>query len=457
MTTLKLMRTSLLIILFVIRAFAEDHYLLRTSPSAVNQIVNRYGVRLVNSLSGSGQGLYVVGIPDGSNTTAVVAALQADPLVQSIEHDDPMAVAEATQGPDPRPHFGSVALNSAGQSYYYYNSVVWGAYTDQPAAALIRTNDAHRFATGSGIVAILDTGADFSHPVLAGSLIPGFDFTRNWAGGSDAADLYGIALADQSTTPILDQSTTPILDDSVVVNQSTTPILDDDDSIVLGQSTTPILDGYKAPHAYGHGTMVAGLIHLVAPTAALMPVKVFSSDGTSSISLIVNGIYYAVDHGAKVINMSFELKSTSPELTNAINYAYAHNVIMVASAGNEGQALVVYPASYTQVTGVGSVNNNDLRSVFSNYGSVVNVAAPGEALVTTYPLNHYALGWGTSFSTPLVSGAAALLVNMNPNINQSQAQTAIFKANAVGQGLGAGVLDLFQACFSFYSGGLGNN
>jgi subtilisin family serine protease len=304
-------------------------------------------------------------------------------------------------------------------------------------------------ATGDGIVAILDTGVDFSHPVLASSLVMGFDFTRGWLGGSDVPDLFQSTtpiLDEQSTTPILDQSTTPILDDSIVVSQSTTPILDDDNTIILSQSTTPILDGFKAPHAFGHGTMVAGLIHLVAPTAKLMPVKVFSSDGTSSLSLIISGIYYAVDHGAKVINMSFSFGGTSQELTNAIEYASSRRVIMVASAGNNGQAVVIYPAGYSQVMGISSTNNQDGRSSFSNYGSVVTLAAPGEGLISTYPFNHYAAGWGTSFSTPLVSGAAALLVDINSNINDGQVQQALSHGVSIGQGMGAGRLDLVQAC-----------
>jgi subtilisin family serine protease len=321
----------------------------------------------------------------------------------------------------------------------------------QPAAGIIGVSSAHWLATGAGTVAFLDTGVDFTHPVLAPSLVQGFDFTRNWAGGSDTPDLFQSSvpmLDDQSTTPILDQSTTPVLDDSIVVNQSTTPILDDDNSFVLSQSTTPILDGYKAPHAYGHGTMVAGLIHLVAPTAQLMPVKVFSSDGTSTLSLIISGIYYAVDHGARVINMSFSFKGTSQELTNAINYANSQRVIMVASAGNDGQSVVVYPAGYNQVMGIGSTNDQDVRSTFSNYGSVVTLAAPGEGMITTYPFNQYAAGWGTSFSTPLVAGAAALLVDLNSNLNNAQAQQALSHADPAGQGMGAGRLDLLQACLA---------
>ena len=158
------------------------------------------------------------------------------------------------------------------------------------------------------------------------------------------------------------------------------------------------------------------------------------------------GIYYAIDHGAKVINMSFSMPSGSQELKTAVDAAYAQGIILVASAGNEGKNMAVYPASYPNVIGVGSTSDLDLRSTFSNYGAVVTLAAPGEGVITTYPQNRYAAGWGTSFSAPLVAGGAALLVQLRPSWNEDNAVRALQQATPVGQQLGAGVLDLFRAC-----------
>jgi subtilisin family serine protease len=157
-----------------------------------------------------------------------------------------------------------------------------------------------------------------------------------------------------------------------------------------------------------------------------------------------------VSHGANVINMSFSSTQSSQELQTAINYANSQGVVCVAAVGNDGKLNPpIFPAGYlSQVIGVASTNDQDIRSTFSNYGNgLVDVAAPGEADVTLYPGNNYAEGWGTSFSAPLVSGGVALLVQLGGNrLNQAQAGQAISEANPTGQGLGAGELDLSQAC-----------
>lgn len=151
-----------------------------------------------------------------------------------------------------------------------------------------------------------------------------------------------------------------------------------------------------------------------------MPLKAFHADGTADLSDIIRAIYYAVQNHVNVINMSFDLTSNSIELTNVINYASSHNVICVASSGNDGLEEVVYPAGLKNVMGVSSTNDLDQRSTFSNYGNqVVWVAAPGENTVTTYPFGTYSVSSGTSFSSPLVAGAAALIPNLKPGANQS--------------------------------------
>ena len=328
-------------------------------------------------------------------------------------------------------------LMSDRTSVMYAGTPVWNSYVNQPAASIVGVQNAQKTfnVTGTGIVADIDTGVDPNHPVLQPVLVPGdgYDFTRNQAGGSEMNDVSSpCAFATCPPPPCPNCS-------PVKVNQSTAAVLD--------QSTAAVLDG--SPYAaFGHGTMVMGIIHLVAPTAQLMPLKAFHSDGTASLSDILRAIYYGVQNNANVINMSFDTKTSSVELQKALDYANQQGVICAASAGNDGQGppLLVYPAALqNDVMGVASTSDQDTRSSFSNYGSlIVWVAAPGEAIVSTYPFDTYAAGWGTSFSAPFVSGGTALLHNLQAAIGQSGAAAAV--ANAVpldpSLGLNHGRLDL---------------
>src|SRR5262249_52911523 len=139
-------------------------------------------------------------------------------------------------------------------------------------------------------------------------------------------------------------------------NQETTPILDQETTPILDQETTPILESQKYP-AYGHGTMVAGLIHLVAPRARLIPVRAFGANGAATVSQVVAPIYWAVDHGADVVNMSFSIGVDSPALATAVEYAASKVVVLVAAAGNDGKATQVWPGAYSSMSGVGSTNS----------------------------------------------------------------------------------------------------
>src|ERR1035437_2792942 len=188
-------RTSLLISLFFLPAFAQNQYLVRAPGSAIDQIASRHGMTVIGSLTGSGQGLHIVRGPKNANTTQLLQSLKTDPQIQSVEHDDPV-LAHANDNGQLRPHQGKLSVVNGKSMVNYYGTYAWGAYVSQPAGSIIRLSQAHGIATGAGMVAFLDTGVDLSHPVLAPYLVYGWDFTRNWAGGSDWADL------NQSTTPI---------------------------------------------------------------------------------------------------------------------------------------------------------------------------------------------------------------------------------------------------------------
>jgi subtilisin family serine protease len=333
----------------------------------------------------------------------------------------------ATVVPDALPD----ALNTATESFY--GTTVRVTYAEQPTMTLIGMAQAHvLFGGGKGIVAIIDTGIDPSHPALSQSLVPGYDFTRKTTFVSELLDLDPLSMA------ALTQSTVAFLDNfPAKLNQSTVAFLD--------QSTVAFLDT-RLPVAFGHGTMIAGLAHLVAPTAKIMPLKVFRADGSANVADIVEAVYYAVDHGATVINMSFNLTAQSPDLSQAINYAAAHKVICVASGGNMGNKVKLYPAGDRYVIGVGSTNHLDKRSQFSNHGvSSVTTAAPGEALVTLFPGNHYAGVWGTSFSAALVSGGVALMESIRKSHSESDIRDALEHGHPIDLGMGDGRLDLITS------------
>src|SRR5439155_14452806 len=138
-----------------------------------------------------------------------------------------------------------------------------------------------------------------------------------------------------------------------------------------------------------------------------MPVKVLDSHGSGDDTLIAAGIVWAVDHGAQVINLSLGGPATSESLSAAIGYAAAKNVIVVGAAGNSGTTTPFYPAADPRVLSVAATTVADRRYSWSNFGSWVNVTAPG---CNVAPLLAGGYGWfcGTSSATPPVTGLGAL-------------------------------------------------
>jgi hypothetical protein len=311
----------------------------------------------------------------------------------------------------------------------YYGTAVWQGYLDQPASSIINiTETQNRFhVSGSGVVAIIDTGVDPLHPALAPVLLPGYDFVHNANGADETGDLA------HSTVAVLDGGG----GSPAYVSPWTAAVVSQAGAVALNNSKYA---------AFGHGTMVAGIVHLVAPRAKILPLKAFSSDGTGYASNIIRAIYFATARGSKVVSMSFSFTNSSSAMSDAIEYANGKGVICVAAAGNEGKEIKLYPASLGQVMGVASTSNSDTLSSFSNYGPQVEwVAAPGENIVSTYPFGVYASSSGTSFSTPFVSGTAALLVNVDSSVNQSSAANAIGHAKQISPQLNRGLLDTYQA------------
>ena len=176
--------------------------------------------------------------------------------------------------------------------------------------------------------------------------------------------------------------------------------------------------------SYGHGTRIAGLIAAVgelgyigtAPGAEIVPLKV--TDGQSvRISALCDAIYGAIDeYGCQVLNLSMGVYSDYNSLREAVDYAEAKNVVVVAAAGNGGGQSVCYPAAYESVIGVGAVESDGIVYYRSNHNESVFLTAPGVDVRSTAAQGGYSTSSGTSFAVPQVSGAAAVLLGMEPGL-----------------------------------------
>ena len=222
---------------------------------------------------------------------------------------------------------------------------------------------------GAGVkVAVIDTGVDLLHPAFAGKLAP----SAEWKD-----------FVDGDTWP------------------------HDERDPALGADN----DGY------GHGTGVAGIILQVAPNATILPLRVLDSDGAGDVTDVVAAIDWAVARGAEVVNLSLGAPVNPSALQTVLTYATGRGVYVVSSAGNTGDHNVTFPAALANVgsdsnkylgIGVGSVDAADKKSVFSTFGSTLELVAPGENLLTLVPGAQVGYWRGTSFAAPIVSGALAL-------------------------------------------------
>jgi subtilisin family serine protease len=378
------------------------------------------GCKVVTGLGDPNGQLFLVTLPAVLNPVTKVLQISLQTGIVDVELDQVVNAVPVYANSDPSYLTDEVPTP-------YYGATVWHGYLAQPANERVRTaqTQAAFHVVGAGTtVAVIDTGVDPTNPVLKSVLVNGYDFTRNTSGGSEMSDVQADPNMSQAQPASLDQRTVAVLD----------------------QRTVAVLDG-GAYADFGHGTMTAGIVHLVAPEAKIMPLKAFSANGTAYDSDILRAIYYAVSNGANVMNMSFNYTSYSQELATAIKYSNSRGVLSVASAGNSDEYTMVYPGGLPGVIDVASTSNTDIQSSFTNYGAPpVWLAAPGEGVVTTYPWGTWAAGWGTSFSTPFVAGTAALMLGANSNCPNWTLPIGLANADYIGnQNMGFGRLDTYQA------------
>jgi thermitase len=244
-----------------------------------------------------------------------------------------------------------------------FSSSQWGPQKIQAPQAWDVTK-----SSSSVKIAIVDTGVEASHPDLNGKVINGWDF---------------------------------VYDDSVPND------------------------------ANGHGTHCAGIaaattnngigIAGMAPNARILAVRVLDANGSGTLDDVANGIIYAADNGAQVISLSLGGSSGSTTLKNAVDYAWNKGAVVVAAAGNNNSSAPSYPAYYSNAIAVASTDSADRKSSFSNYGSWVDVAAPGSSIYSTYINGSYATLSGTSMATPHVAGLAGLLAAQGRSNSQIRA------------------------------------
>jgi thermitase len=328
--------------------------------------------------------IYLLQLPQGSDTEAVAGQMASD---ARLRYAEPNFTTEAPEGdirhrarPDGSPTPSSDPA----------------PYSDQYAVGALGLSSAHGISCGgNAVVAVLDTGVQPDHPVLANRLTAvRYDF----------------------------------VDDDP--NPADEPNGRDDDA-----------DG-EIDEVTGHGTHVAGIVHLTAPGAHIMPLRVLDSDGHGNVFLIAEAVQYAVSNGADVINLSLGSSQESELLEEiaedlarddddgddelAIEGVPPEGVIVAASAGNENVEAPRYPAAHEEgVLAVTSVDQIGVKSEFANFGSWVDIAAPGEGIYSTFPTSRYAYWDGTSMAAPFVTGQAALIRSMKPSWDPNAVESLI--------------------------------
>jgi len=212
-----------------------------------------------------------------------------------------------------------------------------------------------------------------------------------------------------------------------------------------------LTDSPTSDDLYGHGTHMAGTVAAIAPECRLMNVKVADDTGRCEPSVVARGIIWAVDHGAKVINLSLAMKA-SPDLEEAVNYAWSQGAIIIAAAGNKGGSEPSYPAYYVNCLAVAGTNKNNSLALLSSYGDWVDVAAPGFNIYSELPQNQYGYKTGTSAAGAHASGVAALVFSVAEDSNGNGAvnddvRRAIENSCTpiAADGVGQGLVNAFQA------------
>ena len=336
----------------------------------IEDIHATYGTTTLDILIGTSRPHYLLQLPPGLSVDDFLAQAQSDLRIKAAD-----AVYEV--GP-PVPSTQSLFFPRVGIEYWNQSARFVLGLNRAPVASAARSGPVAPI-----VVAIIDTGIDTDHPLLASSIVPGMS----------------------------------LLPDDPSVEDAPNGVDDDNDG--------------TTDEVAGHGTFVAGLVHYVAPSARLMPIRAMTSDGTSTSYLIAKGIAEAVLAGADVINVSMGTVADASAVADAIEAAEELGVLVIAAAGNDSAPAAQFPAqSSTEFStiGVASTQHDDVLATYSNFGTGVSICAPGDMLVSSFYGGEYRAASGTSFAAALVTGTAAGMLAATPTLSPTELRAMIANA-----------------------------
>ena len=345
--------------------YAPGHILVRFKPmvsrQGVSSIIRTYGSRSYRRIPVVD--LYRVEIPQDRTVEEMLYVWNQN--IQ-VEYARPDYVAHVAVTPNDRFFEDQYALSNTGQQIPVPGSPTGKANADISATSAWEETKGDE----SIVIAVIDTGVDLNHPDLKNKILnPGRDFVN---------------------------------------------------------------DDFDATDDHGHGTFVAAIaaaetnndegIAGVAWNCSILPVKALGDDGDGYYSDVIEAIIWASENGAHIINLSLGGGSPDTDLEEALRLAVQGGAVVVAAAGNDDGASVLYPAKYDQyVLAVAATDYNDIRPEWSNFGPEIDVAAPGESIISAVPTWYfgtgslpYGIGGGTSYSCPHVAGLAALILGLKP-------------------------------------------
>lgn len=318
-----------------------------------------------------GYGVDVVNSQFGTTTAQYLGNLDVY-LLNAPEGSDLLALAaeitELAEVKECTPNFFADPMQPVQGSLPISDGISSNDYLIQPAITTIDLPGAQAVSTGLGVkVAVLDGGVDYTHPAFGGSVVSGYDYIDQ---DGDAFDETGGANS-------------------------------------------------------GHGTFVAGVIHMVAPDAQIVAYRVSDTAGQADGYIVAEAILQALNDGCRVINISMVMYGEHAAIRGAIRHCYRNGCVTVVASGNGTDSIPRYPASDGTGISVAALDSESVLTDFSCYGTHIDVCAPGAEICSPFTDSSYAVWSGSSFAAPFVAGQAALIAAHEPGFSGFHVKSCI--------------------------------